>query len=418
MKKFITLIILSIVIGGCSKYTTKKNNLDNYETKKTHSLDRVSKPQKANFETISARKNVLSYVERYDIKKVAVLLPSDEAFRDISVAIRDGIISSWYDNVTPQFRPELLFIATSSPTVELVSKIREEKVDFVIGPLRKGLISKIKSALPEDIGMLALNTDRSLTEDRERFFQFALTPENEAIQVARKAIKTGQRMLLIYPNTDWGARISQTYRETWRELGGIVVSEISFDPNEADHSNSIKKALNIELSIARKNSIRTLLGTKLQFEYRRRDDIEIIVVAANEAQARQILPQLRFHKAENLPIFSSSHVFSDVNIGANKKDLEGLIFGDAPWVTAEEDFFLRKILRDTSHPAVDYPRLFAFGMDAYNILPFLKKMDLSPSLRLPGATGALWVDLDNVIQRDLKWYKFRNGKARRQNTRT
>ena len=418
MKKFITLIILLIVISGCSKYTTKKDDLDNYEATNNQSTDRVGEPQKENFEIISAGKNVFSYVERYDIKKVAVLLPSDEAFRDISVAIRDGIISSWYDNVTPQFRPELLFITTSSPTEELVSKIREEKIDFVIGPLRKGLISKIKSALPKDIGMLALNTDVSITEDRERFFQFALTPENEAIQVAQKAIKTGQRMLLIHPNSDWGARISQTYRETWRELGGIVVSEVSFNPSESDHSNLIKKALNIDRSIARKNFIRNLLGTKLQFEYRRRNDIEIIVVAANETQARQILPQLRFHKAENLPIFSSSHVFSDVNIGTSKKDLEGLIFGDAPWVTAEEDFFLRKVLKDTSHPAVDYPRLFAFGRDAYNILPFLKKMDLSPTMRLPGATGTLWVDLDNVIQRDLKWYKFTNGKARRQSTRT
>ena len=231
--------------------------LDNYEATNNQSIDRVGEPQKENFEIISAGKNVFSYVERYDIKKVAVLLPSDEAFRDISVAIRDGIVSSWYDNVTPQFRPELLFITTSSPTEELVSKIREEKIDFVIGPLRKGLISKIKSALPKDIGMLALNTDGSLTEDREHFFQFALTPENEAIQVAQKAIKTGQRMLLIHPNSDWGARISQTYRETWRELGGIVVSEVSFDPSESDHSNLIKKALNIDRSIARKISFAT-----------------------------------------------------------------------------------------------------------------------------------------------------------------
>ena len=418
MKKFITLIILLIVISGCSKYTTKKNGLDNYGATKHQSVDRVKEPQKANFEIISAGKNVFSNVERYDIKKVAVLLPSDDAFRDISVAIRDGIISSWYDNVTPQFQPELFFMTTSSPIEELVSKIREEKIDFVIGPLRKGLISKIKSELPADVGMLALNSDGSLTEEGERFFQFALTPENEAIQVAQKAIETGQRMLLIHPNSEWGARISQTYRETWRKLGGIVVSEVSFDPNESDHSKLIKKALNIDLSITRKNLIRTLLGKKLQFEYRTRGDIEVIVVAANEAQARQILPQLRFHKAENLPIFSSSHVFSDVNIGANKKDLEGLIFGDAPWVTTEEDFFLRKILKDTSHPAVEYPRLFAFGMDAYNILPFLKKMDLSPTLRLPGATGTLWVDLDNTIRRDLKWYKFKNGKARRQSSRT
>ncbi len=418
MKNFITLIILSIVISGCSKYTTKNNDSEIYGARKGQSADLVDKSDIANFDIDSSGKNIFSYVERYNIRKVAVLLPSDEAFRDISVAIRDGIISSWFDNKIPQFRPEMIFIPTSSPIEELVSKIREEKIDFIIGPLRKGLISKIKSELPKNVGMLALNSDGSFTGERDRFFQFALTPENEAIQVAQKAIETGQRMLLIHPNSEWGARISQTYRETWRELGGIVVSEISFDPNESDYSKLIKKALNIDRSIARKNLIRSLLGTKLQFEYRRRDDIDIIVMAANEAQARQILPQLRFHKAENLPIFSSSHVFSEVNTQANKKDLEGLIFGDAPWVTAEEDFFLRKVLKDTSHPAVDYPRLFAFGMDAYNILAFLKKMELSPDLRVPGATGTLWVDSDNVIRRDLEWYNFKKGRARKKSTRT
>ena len=104
MKKFITLIILLIVVSGCSKYTTKKDGPANYEAKKNQSVDRVGEPQKDNFEIISAGKNVFSYMERYDIRKIAVLLPSDEAFRDISVAIRDGIASSWYDNVTPQFQ--------------------------------------------------------------------------------------------------------------------------------------------------------------------------------------------------------------------------------------------------------------------------------------------------------------------------
>ena len=208
MKNFITLIILSLVISGCSKYTTKDNDSEIYGATKGQSADRVDKSHKANFDIVSPGKNIFSYVERYNIRKVAVLLPSDESFRDISVAIRDGIISSWFDNKIPQFRPEMIFIPTSSPIEELVSKIRKEKCDFIIGPLRKGLISKIKSELPKNVGMLALNSDGSFTGERDRFFQFALTPENEAIQVAQKAIKTGQRMLLIHPNSDWGARIS------------------------------------------------------------------------------------------------------------------------------------------------------------------------------------------------------------------
>ena len=418
MKKFITLMILSIIISGCSKYTTKRNDLGNIKGTENGSAAQEPDPQMKNYGVIAREGGTFNYLDRYEIKKIAVLLPPDNAFRNISVAIRDGIISSWYDNSYPQFQPELLFLSTSSPIKEIAEKIEEENIDFVIGPLRKGLISKIKKQLPHRVGMLALNTDLSFIGEGGSLYQFALSPENEAIQVAQKARSIGQRMLLIFPTSDWGTRISKTYRETWRDLGGVIVSEIPFNPNESDYSGLVKRALNIDRSVARKNLIRSLLETKIQFEFRRRTDIDTIILAANEAQARQILPQLRFHRAENIPIFSSSHVFSDVNIQVNNKDLEGLIFGDAPWITAEEDFFLRKTLQDTSHPAIEYPRLFAFGRDAYNILPFLKKMERTPSIRLPGATGNLWVNTDNVIQRDLKWHRFKNGKARRESSRS
>ena len=237
------------------------------------------------------------------------------------------------------------------------------------------------------------------------FFRF----QKGTIKVFSDSTKGLQKF---FSESEWGLRMSNAYKTVWADLDGSLVSEIKFKPSESSYSALVKDSLNVDLSYSRRNSLRTLLGTKIVFEARRRKDIDVILLAANEAQARQILPQLRFHKAEDVPIFSSSHVYSRFDNKTNNKDLEGLTFGDVPWIAGEKNYFLRKVLEQTQHPANNYPRLFAFGRDAFSILPFLHRMEISPYLKIPGATGDLWLDSERVIHRDLKWFYFKNGKPR------
>ena len=73
---------------------------------------------------------------------------------------------------------------------------------------------------------------------------------------------------------------------------------------------------------------------ELEFEPRRRQDIDIVFMAAFPAGARQLMPQLAFHHGADLPVHATSHVWSGVPDPANDRDLDGVVFGDMPWLAA------------------------------------------------------------------------------------
>ena len=52
-----------------------------------------------------------------------------------------------------------------------------------------------------------------------------------------------------------------------------------------------------------------IIGRRLEFEPRRRQDIDIVFMAAYSADARQLMPQLAFHHGADLPVHATSHVW-------------------------------------------------------------------------------------------------------------
>ena len=56
-----------------------------------------------------------------------------------------------------------------------------------------------------------------------------------------------------------------------------------------------------------------------------------------------------------------------------------------------------------------YARLYAFGVDAYVMVPQLGRLRAQPSLELPGETGWLSIDENSQIRRRLQWAKFVEG---------
>jgi outer membrane PBP1 activator LpoA protein len=56
-------------------------------------------------------------------------------------------------------------------------------------------------------------------------------------------------------------------------------------------------------------------------------------------------------------------------------------------------------------------RLFAFGMDAYALLPYLDWLLAHPDAYLDGATGQLTADPFGRIHRLMSWARFVNGVA-------
>jgi outer membrane PBP1 activator LpoA protein len=261
---------------------------------------------------------------------------------------------------------------------------------------------------------LALNYADSNETVPAEFFQFGLAPEDEARMAAERAwLEDHQQALALFPDSNWGRRIFHAFAEHWQQLGGAVVASRSYPSNTEDFSATLRRLLNINASVERAKALRATLRTPIKFEPSRRHDADFIFMAAFPNQARQIPPQLKFFYAGDLPIYSTSHIFSGHPDAAKDRDLDGVMFTDIPWLLTPRQFPLRdKIKQLWPETAERYARLYALGVDAYRLIPDLDALRASPYQEFPGATGRLVIDNNNRIRRTLLWAKFENGRPK------
>jgi outer membrane PBP1 activator LpoA protein len=114
------------------------------------------------------------------------------------------------------------------------------------------------------------------------------------------------------------------------------------------------------------------------------------------------------------PVFATSHVYAADANAALDRDLDGVEFCDVPWLFGT---IAGRPARDAIAARIDSAnglngRLFAFGMDAYSLLPYLDWLLAHPDNYLDGATGALTADTFGRIHRVVAWARFHNGIAR------
>ena len=212
------------------------------------------------------------------------------------------------------------------------------------------------------------------------------------------------------PNTVFGRRVMTAYSSAWTQHGGTVLAEITYYEDSDAYASAVKRALNIDLSEARAAALRATLGVPVQSAPRRRADVDAILLAAYPDNARQLLPQMRYFGAEKLPLFATSQVYAGTIDAARDLDLDGLTFGDMPWLFGAADLESFNLIRRTwPGTMASYARFYAFGIDAYRVIPFLARMRQQNSLRIPGVTGDLWMEANGVLQRNMTWMKFVNG---------
>ena len=347
-------------------------------------------------------------------RQIALFLPFNDTLGIAAKAIRNGFITAWFADSRIESRPILkIYSSAAGDIVAAYARAVSEGAEFVVGPLRKGLVTALRDKAELSIGLLALNvieTVSAASGSPPGLFQFGLTPENEARQVARRAFANGKRALIIAPDSAWGKRLMTAYADTWEQIGGAVLAKVFYADESEAYPEAVKRALNIDLSEARATGLRRKLAIPLEAEPRRRDDVDVILLAGFPDNARQILPQLRYFRAENVSVFATSHVYAGGTDAERDRDLNGLVFGDMPWLfgVADVDTF-NLVRRNWPIAAKNYARLHGLGVDAYRIIPYLAKMRYQQNLRIPGVTGVLWMDYDGIVHRQMTWLKFING---------
>jgi outer membrane PBP1 activator LpoA protein len=350
-----------------------------------------------------------------ELDRIAVLLPLSGSLAAPAAAVRDGLLAAHFQQQTRgEAVPEIRFYDTGAEPHNAWEQYQQALADgarMVIGPLRKEAVQALVQSGPLSVPVLALNQIEG--DGQPGLYQFGLAPEDEARQVAERARWDGHdAALVLLPEGAWAERVFEAFAARWSALGGRVLEVQRFPPQQVDFGAAIQALLNLDESRNRHRALTRLLGRSLDFEPRRRQDADFVFLLAQPQEARQIKPQLRFHHAADLPVYSTSTLFAGQADAQRDTDLNGIRFCDMPWVLAPEDS--RAELRaqlERLWPAEmqRHARLFALGIDAYELLPYLQQ----PGLRyFDGATGTLSIDQRQRVYRELRWAEIHRGRPR------
>lgn len=349
-------------------------------------------------------------------KQVAILLPSEGKFKTPAQIILDGFLAMhYYAKEQGRTVPLLRFYDTSfTPIDQLYDQAVAEGAEVIIGPLSKENVEKLASREELPVNTLALNYTEDLSDRQptKGLFQFGLNIKDEIRQVADRAWRDGfQQAAVIYPESNWGNRAFTDFVDAWLEEGGRIVAESAFEKGKG-FSDPVKTMLNVDQSQSRAHEIRSIVGERVEFNPRRRQDVDYIFLLGTPQEARQIIPTLHFHYAENLPLYGTSRVYSGEPNPQLDKDLNGLLFVDSPWHLGTDNPV--KSYSEQSFPKLkgELARLHGLGIDAYKLYPRLNILKAVKTGAVFGVSGSLSLNNAQQIERELLWAQIRNGVPR------
>jgi outer membrane PBP1 activator LpoA protein len=345
-------------------------------------------------------------------RHIGLILPLQTA---AGRALQEGFIAAYYQSLAISREVPRISVIDSSEATDAFSVYDEALrlgVDLVVGPLDKALVNQIAELPRLPTLTLALNyadnDDESGVGKPSDLVQFGLAPENEIEQIIALARQRGfKRAAVITPEGDNYTRLRATFQSRWEQSGGSVVARSVFGPEE-DFSAVVKNLLAIDASEDRARRLRaTLPRNNIEFTPQRRSDIDFIFLIANPRQGRQLVPTLAFYYAQDLPLLALPSIY-DGDPSASTRDLDGLVFGDAPWMVRPSE--LRSVADENLAPAFgSSQRLRAMGVDSFYLAMQLTQLRDNPQRSLRGVTGELSLTEDGKIMRKLVMLKFENG---------
>lgn len=327
------------------------------------------------------------------VRKLALVLPVSGEYAAAGKAILDGVMSMHYQLAAAESLQVYDAGGTRRSAIEAYALALKDGADAVLGPVERDQVDAILEASDGRVPLLTLNHPEPKTIAADGSFRFGLMPEEEAALAAEQFIAEGAKRIAVFgTNEDWSERAMAALDAQLRALGGSISGRRMLRDSDVDFSESLV----------------ALIGSPdAAIETRKADGI---FIAVRPSTARLLLPQLRAADFTQLPMLATSHVYGGALQTLQDKDLDGLVFMDAPWthggavgLPARSD-----LARDLAS-AANSPRLFAFGLDAYQLLPYLDFLRAKPGRYIDGASGLLLSDAFGRIRRQPQFYRFVDG---------
>jgi len=337
------------------------------------------------------------------IESVSLLLPVSGPQAAAGKAVRDGFLAAAYEaKARGEFIPSLKVIDTQAEN-NVVANYREaveSGARYVVGPLTKPGVEQLIAQASFSVPTLVLNeTPQSLPAD---VIQFGLSPENDAHEVAYKALERGHtKALVLAPKSAWGHRMQKAFYEAFQAGGGHIVESASYDSPK-----TLASTVRHLLKVSDKEE-EIIDGKKAKIKPIPRTDADMIFLIGNSAQARQIKPILNFYYAQ-MDVFAPPSAVSAVNNPMADRDLNGVYVVDSPWqLNHAYEWQTLKNRLSTEADFSDHARLYGMGVDAFLLLRALPSLQ-NEHAQFNGVSGKLTVK-NGRVQRNLQLGQYRNG---------
>jgi len=347
------------------------------------------------------------------LRRVALLLPLTSENSTAAHAFLDGF-NAQYDLDSNPFKPEVeVYDIGSEPG--LANLYYDQAItagaQFIVGPLGTSTTQELAVSTDLTVPTLLIgNTDS--TDLPQHVYQFALTPEQDGVQVAQRAMQDGHSTaIVIYPPDRRSERVVSAFETEWTNQGGTVLTKQMYALNQPEYSSLLEKILNVNESEARYYNVRALLGQSFEHIARRRDDIDFIFLVADPVHGRILKPHIDFLKAHKVPVYSTSQIFTGALDAVNDRDINNVTFSDVPWLVESSDALeiQRKKFETPWTTANALDRIFAMGVDSYNLMYRVALLRDIGEARYHGVTARLQIGPKRKIIRESAWVMFEDG---------
>ncbi|RRV06048.1 penicillin-binding protein activator [Pseudomonas sp. v388] len=350
------------------------------------------------------------------LTKIALLLPQEGQLASVAKALREGFMAAHFQAQQAGQNPPAIQVFDSSRITsmdEFYNQAKAAGVQLVVGPLEKNLVKQLSSREQLPVTTLALNYSDAGTEGPAQLFQFGLAAEDEAREVARRAWADGKRSAVaMVPKGEWGDRVLEAFRQSWQAKGGTLIAAEHVDQPVA-LAQQVADLFQLRKSEGRAQRVQSTVGTQVAAQPARRQDIDFMFLAATPQQAQQIKPTMVFQYAGDVPVYATSHLFTNSNDQAMYMDLNGVRFCETPWLLNANDPLRQQVTAQWPQAAGSLGRLYAMGIDAYRLAPRLAQLKALPESRIDGLSGSLSMNPSRRVERQLPWAEFVDGKIQR-----
>ena len=336
-------------------------------------------------------------------KSIALVLPLSGRLQSVGEAVLDGFLSAAYlTSAQGYMSPQIEIFDSGALPIELITEIiSNDNFDIAVGPLEAENVELFANSVSSELSVLYLNR-LSVDEYSSRtHIGFSLAVEGEAQQAAQTAISAGYKSaLVLIEDSNIGERAAGAFAEDWVE-GDRQIYDLVRLSDATTMTERLERSFHVDQSESRQSQLQTLLGKRLEFTPRRRQDIDTIFLASNSILARQITPTLAFLFAQDVPVLATSRVFDENTDSENNRDLEALNFLAPSWLAKAE----QPLEQTISARPLELQKLEAMGVDAFYLSRRFQQLEY-PDFRYQGKTGIVYLGNDNNLSRTMEWVRI------------